>query len=257
MPQSPAEFVHREYTHHTGNIGAPGLGWQREPDPSALSTAELVASRAYAFDLETQPVEEFVAGCSELLRRYGFAVVDHVVPRGSVADVRRELSEGTEQALAAMSPEERTRPGLNGSKRDVNQLVLQPLFAQHVCHPAVVGIARSALDAHVRITATGTRNFSGGFGPEANRGPLGREWHTGASRHPSSSVYRSVSHVCMLGALKASAAWGRLASRPLSGHKRCDATALPRRRHVHLDGLVHERDDSRHGRHMGSARVTP
>jgi hypothetical protein len=145
MPQSaPAEFVHREYTHHTGNIGAPGLGWQREPDPSALSTAELVASRAYAFDLETQPVEEVVAGCSESLRRCGFAVVDHVIPRGSVADVRRELSEGTEQALAAMSPEERTRPGLNGSKRDVNQLVLQPLFAQHVCHSAVVGIAQSA-----------------------------------------------------------------------------------------------------------------
>ena len=119
-------------------------------------------------------------------------VVDHAIPRESVEAVRYELSEGTDRALAALTPEERQRPGLNGCTRELNQLTLQPLFAEHVCQPAVVGIAQSALDAHVRITATGTRNFKGGFGPEANRGPDGREWHTGV--HAPLAPSRMSSH---------------------------------------------------------------
>ena len=47
-------------------------------DPSA-STAELVRSRAYAFDAAA-PLEGMVATCADSLSRYGFCVVDGVIP---------------------------------------------------------------------------------------------------------------------------------------------------------------------------------
>ena len=69
-----------------------------------------------------------------------------------------------------------------------HDIVLQPLFKQYVCHPAVVGIAQTILDNHVRIAHSAGRNVPsddqaadgelGGYGRAENRGPLGREWHT-------------------------------------------------------------------------------
>lgn len=74
-PSHAPEFEHVEYHSFTGNLGPDGLGWQRPADPAALSTPELVASRAYSRSLETDSVEEIIAGCSDSLRRYGFCVV--------------------------------------------------------------------------------------------------------------------------------------------------------------------------------------
>jgi hypothetical protein len=85
--------------------------------------------------------------------------------------------------------------------------VLQPLFAQYVCQPAVVGVARTMLDSHVQITATGTRNFLDGFGPAGLRGDAsGREYHTdwphdlgqgtnGAMRQPFADICMCLSMV--------------------------------------------------------------
>ena len=188
-PPAPP-FEHTEYHHYTGNLGPEGLGWQRPADAGALSTEELKATRAYARDLEVHSVEEVIAGCSDSLRRYGFCCVDHVVPRDMVDAVYYELSEGQQAKIAAMSPEEKQRPGPDGKPRPMAFLgpTLQPLYSQYVCHPAVVGIAQTILDAHVRIAQSAGRNVAsddqaadgerGGFGPAANRGPLGREWHT-------------------------------------------------------------------------------
>ena len=206
MPAVPP-FEHTPYDHHVGNIGPEGLGWQRQADPEALSTDQLVSTRAYSRDLETDTVDEIIEGCTESLQRYGFCVIDHVIPRDRVAAVRYELSIGTEEKLAALSPDEQQRPGLNGSTRPVNQLVLQPLFAQYVCQPAVVGVARTMLDSHVQITATGTRNFLDGFGPAGLRGDAsGREYHTdwphdlgqgtnGAMRQPFADICMCLSMV--------------------------------------------------------------
>ena len=181
-------FEHVPYHHITGNIGPEGLGWQREPDEGALSTPELVATRAYAWDLEVHSVDEVIAGCSDSIRRYGFAVVDHIVPRDMVDALYYELSEGQAKRISALSPKERQRPGPDGKPRGMSFLPLQPLYQQYLCHPAVVGIAQSVLDSHVRIANTAGRNVAsddlakegekGGFGPANNRGPLGREWHT-------------------------------------------------------------------------------
>ena len=117
-----------------------------------------------------------------------FCVVDHVVPREMVPAVYHELSAGMEETMAQLSPEERQRPGPNGTTMGANEIIYQPLYQQSLCHPAVVGIAQTILDAHVRIAQSAGRNVAsddqaadgerGGFGPAANRGPLGREWHT-------------------------------------------------------------------------------
>lgn len=206
MPAAPP-FEHTPYDHHIGSFGPEGLGWQRSVDPAALSTDQLVATRAYSRNLETDTVDEIVEGCTLSLRRYGFCVIDHAIPREQVPAVRHELSVGTEEKLAALSPDEQRRDGLNGSSRPINQLVLQPLFAQYVCQPAVVGVAKTMLDSHVRITATGTRNFLDGFGPAGLRGEAtGREYHTdwphdlgqganGAMRQPFADVCMCLSMV--------------------------------------------------------------
>lgn len=166
------------YSTHRGNIGPGGLGWQRPADETALTTPQLVATRAYARDVERHDLEEVVAACSLSLRRYGFCCVDHVIPGEEVEQVKWELSDGLQEQLAAL-----------GAQRPRSEIVLQPTFARYLCHPAIVGIAQTLLDAHVRIVNVGHRNLPsddqashgfGGFevGPKENRGPHGREWHT-------------------------------------------------------------------------------
>lgn len=185
-PQPPLEHV--DFHSFRGNIGPQGLGWQRPADPTALTTEELKATRCYARDCEVHSVEEIIAGCSDSIRRYGFACIDHVVPREMVAAVYHELGEGMQEKLAAMTKEERQRPGPEGTPKGMAYLTptLQPLFSQYVCHPAVVGIAQTILDSHVRIANSAQRNINsddqapgdelGGYGRPENRGKLGREW---------------------------------------------------------------------------------
>ena len=175
-----------DWAQHEGNVG-PTLS-SREIDPAALSTPQLQRSREYARDLEVHSLGEVVSGCVASLRKYGFCMVDHVVPRAEVAAVRHELStEGYAQAIAGLSEEDRLREGPRGPV-GMHEIALQPLYQRYLAHPAVVGIAKHMLDAHCRIAQAGRRNVLsdtqapagevGGFGPAANRTPDGREWHT-------------------------------------------------------------------------------
>lgn len=168
----------RTYGDRRGNIGPEGLGWQRPADETALTTSQLVATRAYARDVETHDLEEIIAACSLSLRRYGFCCVDHVITGEDVELVKWEMSDGLQEQLATL-----------GTQRPRSEIVLQPTFARYLCHPAIVGIAKTMLDAHVRVANVGHRNLLsddqashgfGGFevGPKENRGPHGREWHT-------------------------------------------------------------------------------
>jgi hypothetical protein len=176
-----------DYESHRGNTQPM---WRREVDdaPDILTTEELIATRAYARDLEKDSLDEVISGCVASLRRYGFCMVDHVVPRDQVDAVRHELStEGHAEASRGLSDADRVREGPRGPTQ-MHEIVLQPLYQQHLCNPAVVGIAQEMLDAHCRIAQAGRRNVAsddqaaegeaGGFGPVLNRGPDGREWHT-------------------------------------------------------------------------------
>ena len=149
-------------------------------DPDALlGTAELAATRAYAHDLETSTVEAVIQGASRSLREYGFCVIDHVIPREQVAAVSHEISDGMDEKLLATE---------NSSGPQRHDIVLQPLYSSYVAHPAVLGVAQEALDAHVRIGHWGRRNIPsddqmppgerGGFGPPEGRGEHMREYHT-------------------------------------------------------------------------------
>ena len=46
----------------------------RIPDPEALTTEELIETREYARDVETDSLEEVIAGCVASLRRYGVRI---------------------------------------------------------------------------------------------------------------------------------------------------------------------------------------
>ena len=59
----------------------------RETHDSAAVSAELARTRAYAF----------VAGAAESLARYGFCVIDNVIPTGEVDAIRDEIVATQEQ----------------------------------------------------------------------------------------------------------------------------------------------------------------
>ena len=170
-----------------GNHAFPAVEPGQPADGAAplLGSAELTATRAYAFDCEASSVDEVIAGAARALQLYGFAVLDHVVPRAEVAAVAHEISDGMDAALAAAPPPQRV--GAGGVAQSRHDVVLQPLYQRHVCHPAVVGLARTALDAHVRLAQWSRRNIPsdaqmpavqpGGFGPVEGRGEFMREYH--------------------------------------------------------------------------------
>lgn len=63
---------------------------QATHDPEA-ATADLARSRAYAFNCAALPLEEVVAGCVDSLSRYGFCVIDNVIPADEVDGIREEV----------------------------------------------------------------------------------------------------------------------------------------------------------------------
>ena len=65
----------------------------RETHDSEVVTAELARTRAYAFSAQADPVEELVTGCADSLSRYGFCVIDNVIPRDQVDAIRDEMVE--------------------------------------------------------------------------------------------------------------------------------------------------------------------
>ena len=62
-------------------------------------TAELERERAYAFSGSKEPVEVTIEGCADSLSRFGFCVVDNVIPENEVDAIRDEVVSA--QAISA------------------------------------------------------------------------------------------------------------------------------------------------------------
>ena len=165
-------------------------------------SAELARTRGYAFDAASLPQEHVVSGCIESIRRYGFTVIDHVIPSAQVAAVRdevvaaqpiieanvaavRELKSGN---IDAGTPPVELRPVRRAGHppKPPNDLVRMPLYAQHLAAAVVTALARRVLDDHLRIAQLHLRIIDsdrtdgtlGGFGPVQSRGREFRGWHT-------------------------------------------------------------------------------
>jgi len=67
-----------------------GLLAQATHDPEG-ATADLARTRAYAFDSASLRLEEVVSGCADSLSRYGFCVVDNVIPADEGMPSARKL----------------------------------------------------------------------------------------------------------------------------------------------------------------------
>ena len=174
---------------------------QAAGDSEAIS-AELAHTRGYAFDAASLPAEQVVSGCAESIRRYGFTVIDHVIPPDQVAAVRdevvsaesiisrnvaavRDLGAGT--AGAETQPVE-LRPVRRAGHppKPPNDIVWMPRYARHLANPVVTALARRMLDDHLRIAQLHLRIIEadrqdgtpGGFGPVQSRGREFRGWHT-------------------------------------------------------------------------------
>ena len=166
------------------------------------ASARLARTRGYAFDAASLPAEQVVAGCTESLRRYGFTVIDHVIPPDQVAAVRDEvvaaesIISGNIAAIRDLQsgksgkaiPPVELRPVRRAGHppKPPNDIVRLPRYARHLANPVVTALARRVLDDHLRIAQLHLRIIAadrpdgtpGGFGPVQSRGREFRGWHT-------------------------------------------------------------------------------
>ena len=171
---------------------------------------DLARNRGYAFNAEALPVDEVVAGCADSLDRYGFCVIDNVIPSGEVDAIREEVREARskidrnhralqellggeslktlkigakEQALltdaeAADGVELRRVRRVGYPPKVPNDIVWMPQYAQHLANRFVTSVARRVLDDHLRIAQLHLRILDcdkpdgtpGGFGAVHRRG---------------------------------------------------------------------------------------
>jgi hypothetical protein len=164
--------------------GAAGLTLK---DFKLASTEQLKATRDYARSCTRHSLQECVAGCVEALDAYGFCVLDDVIPPGVVADVCEEVRMAPQKAEA--NRQAWSRGEEHGIRREgrlpypsapVCDLLWMPLLSQHLAHPVVTAVARSALDDHLRIAQFNYRAIPRSS-EEQIREPgreMLREWHT-------------------------------------------------------------------------------
>ena len=182
---------------------------QATHDPEAF-TAELIRTRAYAFDA-TDPVNEVVKDSIDSLNKYGFCVIDNVIPPNQVGDIREEvvaaqnIIDRNVQAIRALVAEGSTESNqidrekaenkvdlrqvrrVGHPPKPPNDIVWMPQFAEHLPHPVITNVARNVLDDHLRIAQLHSRiveadnegGTRGGGGMEKYRGNANfRGWHT-------------------------------------------------------------------------------
>ena len=184
---------------------------QATHDPGSV-TAELARTRAYAFDPAAMPLEEVVAGCADSLDRYGFCVIDKVIPTDQVDAIREEVvaahaiiernkqgikdlfaQEGANAEELLRSQAEANNVELRSVRRaghppkPPNDIIWMPQYSWHLANPVITAVARHVLDDHLRIAQLHTRIIEtnkadgtpGGFGAVKYRGRAdSREWHT-------------------------------------------------------------------------------
>ncbi len=170
------------------------------------STEALKASRGYAFDADG-PLDEVVRGSAEALARYGFCVLDNVIPADQIERLREEAEQaeinvesnaravreavksGTaiEDLVGKNGFELRPAPRVGRPPKLVNDVVWLPEYAKHLAHPTTTATAKAVLDDHLRIAQLHLRPVAsdaadgtpGGFGRPQFRGRKDtREWHT-------------------------------------------------------------------------------
>lgn len=179
-------------------------------DPDAV-TAELKRKRAYAFSAAAGPIEDTVAGCADSISRYGFCVIDNVIPTDEADAIRDEIfaAEGTIRANRDAIQNLSEETGLEGEAlleaagskgvelrparrvgyppKPPNDIIWMPRYARHLANPVVTSVAQRVLDDHLRIAqlhtriiaATGEDGTPGGYGSAKYRGDAqAREWHT-------------------------------------------------------------------------------
>ncbi len=175
-----------------------------EGSPQRLAQ-ELRASRRYACDASSATaVDDAVTNLS----RYGFCVVEGVIPDAEVSAVRAEVEEAevlinenirrarhahgqlkTHDQTAEPLPEPELRPARKPPYQHKlpNDIVYMPRYALHLAHRTTAAIAKRVLDDHLRIAqlhlrpiaATGKDGTPGGFGNVKMRGRADtRGWHT-------------------------------------------------------------------------------
>ena len=183
---------------------------QATHDAEAI-TSELARTRAYAFSAKTLPIEEVVEGCTDSLDRYGFCVIDNVIPARQVEAIcqevkaaqstiaqnrkvlrdllNRERSNAQEllkNPTAANKVELRRVRRVGHPPKPPNDIVWMPQYGKHLANPFVTAVARRVLDDHLRIAqlhlriieTTKSDGTPGGFGAVKYRGQDRREWHT-------------------------------------------------------------------------------
>ena len=139
-------------------------------------TRELCRTRAFAFSAETLSAGEVIDGCVGSLDRYGFCVIDNLIPSDEVTAVCEEVkaahvtiernmkaikdvisSTGREEPSlsdglnAADGVELRRVRRVNHPPKPPNDIVWMPRYARHLANPLVTGVARRVLDDHLRI----------------------------------------------------------------------------------------------------------
>ena len=140
-------------------------------DPRAAAAA-LAASRDYARSVRDHGEADAVRGCATALAKYGFCVLEHVIPKADIPRVRTEIVEATEHGMHSSSP-----------------VLDLPHLGEFLGAPAVTGVVRECLDEHIRIAQINTRPVRADVpdptvqwnrdreGMEAQaRGPQWREW---------------------------------------------------------------------------------
>ena len=189
--------------------------------PQSRLIHQLAQSRAYAFDSETLSPEELTEGCAGSIEKYGFCVIDNVIPAEEVPAIRQEILEAQKkifqniQAIKELvdskkftekelleSKKVQLRPvGRKGRpSKPPNDIVWMSKFAHYIANWKVAKVASKVLGEHLRIPqlhpkicpVSSPDNVSGFFGinneglPRIYKGPAsGRDWHSDWPNDPS------------------------------------------------------------------------
>ena len=144
-------------------------------------TRELCRTREFAFNAETLSADEVIDGCVGSLDRYGFCVIDNLIPPDEVTAVCEEVKAANviiDRNLKAikdvMTSTGREEPGLSDALNAADGVELRPV--RRVNHPPEAS-ERHRLDASVCA---------------ASRKPLG--YGSGAPRFGRSPAHRATSY---------------------------------------------------------------
>ena len=169
--------------------------------------AELVQNRSYAFNPNSESMDEIVKGCAYSLRKYGFCVIDNLISDDQIPIIRREITDAQvkvsnnlrefkrkvnsigpkfSELLTTSGIELRPVRRVGHWPKPPNDIVWMPQYAKYLAHSLVTGLARHVLDDHLRIAQLHLRIIEsdqvdgtpGGFGQVKHRGPNYRGWHT-------------------------------------------------------------------------------